>query len=134
MGANEFTTEVETKLNARATGLQEMHDALRTDHTNLDGVVGTHTNNLDTTKNFILDRFGRKKEWDVSCEKGFGKWANAPEQDVKAASPAASDMSEGSTSNGSSKSDSQTHKRRRLAENSTRGHTVVLEGLLDEIN
>merc|ERR1712096_307517 len=48
--ANEFTTEVETKLNARATGLQNMHDALRTDHTNLDGVVGTHTNNLDTTK------------------------------------------------------------------------------------
>merc|ERR1712096_572176 len=95
--ANEFTTEVETKLNARATGLQNMHDALRTDHTNLDGVVDTHTNNLDTTKKFILDRFGRKQEWDASCDKNFGKWDNAPEQDANAVSPR-SNMSE-STNN-----------------------------------
>merc|ERR1712096_558780 len=101
--ANEFTTEVETKLNARATGLQNMHD---------------------TTKKFILDRFGRKQEWDASCDKNFGKWANAPEQNVKA-------MSEGSSHDSVAKA---SPARRRLAANSTRGHTVVLEALLDEIN
>merc|ERR1711964_50741 len=122
--ANEFTTGVETKLNARAEGLQAAHNDLRTDHTYLNKVVDTHTNNLDTTKKFILDRFGRKQEWDASCDKNFGKWANAPEQDVKA-------MSEGSSHDSVAKA---SPARRRLAANSTRGHTVVLEALLDEIN
>merc|ERR1711964_478818 len=113
--AEEFTTGVETKLNTRADGLQAAHDKLRTDHTNLNGVVDTHTNNLNTTKEFILDRFGGKEKWDAKCDSAFGKW-DAPEQDVKAASPASS-MSDGST-NGSAtnspKSDSK--MRRRLAE------------------
>merc|ERR1711964_271149 len=131
--AEEFTTGVETKLNTRADGLQAAHDKLRTHHTNLNGVVDTHTNNLNTAKNFMLDRFGGKKTWDSDCEI-FGKWDT--KQDAKAASPAASDMSESST-NGSPKSDSQSSKRRRLAADSdslTRGHTVVLEALLEEIN
>merc|ERR1711964_313925 len=117
--ANEKTTEVKTELNLRADGLQAAHDELRTHHANLNGVVDTHTNNLNTAKNFMMNRFGGKKTWDEDCEI-FGKWDT--KQDAKAASPAASDMSESST-NGSPKSDSQSSKRRRrLAENSTRGH------------
>merc|ERR1712096_587742 len=106
--ANEKTTEVKTELNLRADGLQAAHEDLRTAHTNLNGVVDTHTNNLNTAKNFMMNRFGGKKTWDEDCEI-FGKWDT--KQDVKAASPAA-DMSEGSSHDSAVKA---SPARRRLA-------------------
>jgi len=129
--ANEKTTEVKTELNLRADDLQAAHDELRTHHTNLNGVVDTHTNNLNTAKNFMMNRFGGKKTWDEDCEI-FGKWDT--KQDVKATSPAASDMSEGSTNGSADNVAKAAPARRRLAADSTRGHTVVLEALLEEIN
>merc|ERR1711964_832842 len=74
--AKEFTTEAKNELNLKREGLEKMHQALRTDHGNLEGVVKTDTNNLGTTQAFILNRFGMKKKWDKDCEV-FGKWASA---------------------------------------------------------
>merc|ERR1712096_139418 len=131
--SNEKTTEVKTELNLRGDVLQAAHDELRTHHTNLNGVVDTHTNNLNTAKNFMMNRFGGKKTWDGDCEI-FGKWDT--KQDVKATSPAASDMSEGSTNGSADNVLKAAPARRRLAADSaslTRGHTVVLEALLDKI-
>jgi len=142
--ANDFTTEVKQELNHRAEGLEKMHKTLRTDHGNLDAVVSSHTNNLGTTKEFIMNRFGMKKEWDSAC-KVFGEWTEplAPKPDDVQSVGSASDNS----TNGS-----DDKKRRRLATDSVpltpseralarrrlmnrpKSHTVVLEALLEEIN
>lgn len=157
--ANEFTTLAKEELNHRANTLEGKNKALRTDHANLHNVVGSHANNLETTRKYILDRFGGKESWDGKCVDTFGKWIKP--DGVNAASPVASDVESQGGSSPSAMSEGSTNAsdravvsgRRRLAAdpapltaserslarrrlmNRPKAHTAVLEALyLEEIN
>merc|ERR1711964_692870 len=137
--AKEFTNDVKKELDIRAEGLENNHQALRTEHDTLEGVVSTHTNNLGVTQKFILDRFGRKQTWDADIARSFGPWAEADDVQPVVGSENGQDEVSGNdrrrlAADSAPLTPSERALARRRLMNRPKSHTVVLEALLEEIN